>query len=92
MADMLLAYDADGAVIATLDFMVTRDDQGQVTGLVDFAAHAQAGGHLREIWEVDRAVRSAVSRKTSRTRPDGPGGAKGLLAACQDVHENLAEN
>jgi len=48
----LLAYDAAGKVIATLDHMVARDDQGNVTGLIDFAAHEAADGRLRDIWDV----------------------------------------
>ena len=60
MLTMLLAYDADGNVIATLDHMVSRDAQGKVTGLIDFAAHEATGGKLRDIWNVDNAVGSAT--------------------------------
>jgi hypothetical protein len=56
---MLLAYDAAGNVIATLDHLVARDADGNVTGLVDFEAHEQAGG-LRDIWNVDDATGSAT--------------------------------
>ncbi len=60
MLSMLIAYDAGGAVVATLDYMVARDDDGTVIGLIDFEAHEAAGGKLRDIWNVDRAVGSGT--------------------------------
>jgi hypothetical protein len=54
----LLAYDAAGDVVATLDYMVARDDDGNVVGLIDFAAHEDMGGRLRDIWEVGHAAGS----------------------------------
>ena len=48
----LLAYDAAGSVVATLDHMVARDNEGNVIGLIDFGAHEDAGGKLRDIWDV----------------------------------------
>ena len=56
MLTMMLAYDAAGEVVATLDYMVARDADGKVVGLVDFAAHEAAGGKLRDIWEVHGAT------------------------------------
>lgn len=56
----LLAYDADGNVVATLDHLVSRDDDGHVVGLVDFAAHEVAGGELTDIWRVEGAAGSGV--------------------------------
>lgn len=56
----LLAYDATGAVVATLGHMVARDDGGNVVGLVDFAAHEDAGGSLTDIWRVSNAVGSGT--------------------------------
>jgi len=58
MLSMLIAYDAAGDVIATLDHMVARDHDGDVIGLVDFAANEQAGTPLTDIWVVERAVGS----------------------------------
>jgi hypothetical protein len=46
----LLAWDADGNVIATLDDMVVKDDLGRVLGHVDFEAHEVAGKPLTDIW------------------------------------------
>ena len=56
----LLAYDAAGNVVATLDYMVARDDQGNATGLIDFAAHEAAGGRLRDIWDASNATGSGT--------------------------------
>jgi hypothetical protein len=49
----LLAYDADGNVVAWLSHMVARDETGKVIGLVDFAAHEAAGGNHTDIWRFD---------------------------------------
>lgn len=57
---MLLAYDVDGSVIATLDHLVAHDEHGEAIGLVDFEAHEVAGGKLRDIWEVSNAVGSGT--------------------------------
>ncbi|MGD0121098.1 MAG: hypothetical protein ABSC46_00885 [Candidatus Limnocylindrales bacterium] len=51
---MLLAYDADGNVVATLDYLLSQD------GGTDFKAHEAAGGKLRAIWEVSGAVGSGT--------------------------------
>jgi hypothetical protein len=60
MLSMLLGYDDDGNVVATLDYMVARDDAGRVIGLVDFSAHEAAGGELLDIWVAHRASGSKV--------------------------------
>lgn len=60
MISMLLAYDAAGNVVATQDHMVVRDEQGEVIGLIDFAAHEAAGGKLRDIWNQSNATGSAT--------------------------------
>ena len=57
---MLIAYDATGSVVGTLDYMVAQDGQGNVIGLIDFAAHEAAGGKLRDIWEVSGAAGSGT--------------------------------
>lgn len=56
----LIAYDAAGNIVATSDYMVARNDQGDVVGLVDFAAHEAAGGKLTDIWRNDRAIGSGT--------------------------------
>jgi hypothetical protein len=56
----LIAYDADGNVVATLDFMVARDADGRVIGLIDFEAWERSGRKLREVWEVGNAVGSGT--------------------------------
>lgn len=60
MLSMLIAYDAAGDVIATLDYALARDAGGNVIGLVDFEMHELAGGKLRDIWNVSGAVGSAT--------------------------------
>lgn len=60
MAAMLLAYDATGAVVATLDYCVARNADGAVVGLIDFEAHEESGGHLTDIWVVAGAVGSGT--------------------------------
>lgn len=44
---MLIAYDIDGNVMATLDYLVARDETGRAVGIVDFVALEDAGGRLR---------------------------------------------
>jgi hypothetical protein len=55
MLGMLIAYDAAGNVIATLDHLQARDRDGTPIGLVDFEGHEMAGGKLRAIWDVEGA-------------------------------------
>jgi hypothetical protein len=57
---MLLAYDAAGKVVATLDYVVQYDDDGVPLGLVDFSAHEEAGGEMTDAWTVSNAVGSKV--------------------------------
>lgn len=59
MLSMLIAYDPEGNIIATLDHLVARDKDGKPTGLVDFDAHEAAGGKLRDVWDVQGASGSA---------------------------------
>ena len=56
MIGPLLAYDATGNIVATLDSMVARDADGNVTGLIDFAAHEAADGEHTDIWSVSDAT------------------------------------
>lgn len=60
MLSMLIAYDAVGDVIATLDHMVARNDEGDVVGLLDFTAIEQAGTPLTDIWVVEHAAGSGT--------------------------------
>lgn len=66
MVGCLIAWDASGEVIATLDALVRYDGRGDPIGLVDFASAERSGPlRLREdgsagFWRVDRAVGSAT--------------------------------
>ena len=83
MIGMLLAYDAAGNVVATLDVMVQHADDGTPLGLVDFAAHEAAGGEHTEIWVVSNAIGSKIwpewlggRAHEFRVELEGPPGAK----------------
>lgn len=62
MIGSLIAYDTNGDVVATLDYVVRYDDspERRPLGLVDFASHEASGGRLRDIWHVSSAVGSGV--------------------------------
>lgn len=60
MLHQLIAWDADGNVVATLDHMVAKDEDGNVVGLIDFSRQEEQNGRLRDIWEVDKAVGSGT--------------------------------
>jgi hypothetical protein len=60
MLGMLLAYDAAGNIVGTLDYLVTHDAAGNLVGLVDFEAHEVAGGKLRDHWNVEGAAGSGA--------------------------------
>ena len=63
---MLLAWDRQGNVVATLDHMVARDEDGNVVGLIDFEAHELAGGAVREIADfqsLDASVPKGIAKK-----------------------------
>lgn len=71
MLGMLLAYDAVGNVLATLDYMVASNETGEVIGLVDCAAHEAAGGRLRDIWDAsvfDAPIPDAVRSEVAKVR------------------------
>ena len=57
---MLIAYDAAGDIVATLDHLVARDASGAAVGLVDFVAHEEAGGEHTDIWQDSDASGSKV--------------------------------
>lgn len=56
----LIAYDAIGKVVATLDHLVAHDEDGGVVGLVDFEAHERSGAALTDVWTVSSAVGSGT--------------------------------
>lgn len=60
MLKMLVAYDVDGNVVATLEHMVAKNDDGKVVGLVDFEAYEKSGESLTDIWVVSHAVGSGT--------------------------------
>jgi hypothetical protein len=84
---MLLAYDASGAVVATLDYLVRYDNDGNPVGIVDFAAHEDADGENTDVWRVENAVGSKVwpewiggRAHDFRVELDGPPGRKRIAA------------
>lgn len=68
MLSMLIAYDATGNVIATLDYLVQYAADGAPIGLADFEVHEAAGGDMTDIWNVAGA-------KGSKVWPEWLGGA-----------------
>lgn len=58
MLGMLLAYDSDGHVVGTLDYLVQYGDDGEPLGLVDFATHELDGGEMTDVWTVSNATGS----------------------------------
>jgi len=55
----LIAYDAAGNVVATLDHLVARSETGKVIGLVDFGAQEEEG-ELLQVWNVHGAKGSGT--------------------------------
>ena len=87
MFAMLIAYDMGGNVVATLDHVTARDDEGNVTGLVDFGAHEDAGGDMTDVWIVEGAKGSKVwpewlgaRAHEFRVELEGPAGRKRIAA------------
>ncbi len=63
MLSMLVAYDAAGEVVATLDYVVQYDEtkpDRPPLGLVDFETQEIAGASLSEVWNVSNAVGSGT--------------------------------
>jgi len=56
----LVAWNADGEVVGTLEHLVARDTEGNAVGLVDFEAHESAGGSLKDVWVHSNAVGSGT--------------------------------
>lgn len=93
MLTMLVAYDADGDVVATLDHLVATDEAGYVIGLVDFDAHELTGGELTDVWQVAGAVGSKTWPEwiggrvyDFRVELTGPPGAKRISALVHVGH------
>jgi hypothetical protein len=63
---MVLAYDAAGNVVATLDYVTAKDKHGDVVGLIDFTTQ-EVHGELLDVWRVEPA-------KGSGTWPEWLGG------------------
>lgn len=85
--ESLIAYDADGNVVATLDYMVSTDEDGKVVGLIDFASHEASGGQHTDYWLAGDAKGSKVwpewlgsQAHAFRVELDGPPGNKRLVA------------
>jgi len=73
---MLVAYDAAGNIIMTLDSLVGLDADGKAIGLVDFAAHEEAGGEFLDVWSVEQETSGVVTpAKGSKVWPEWLGGA-----------------
>lgn len=60
MLSMIMAYDADGNVIATLDYLVQYDKDGNVIGLVDFEKQESSDNGLLGVWNVEGAKGSGT--------------------------------
>jgi hypothetical protein len=75
----LIAYDENGKVVATLDYILSRDENGVANGVIDFEAYEATGAKLRDLWNVSNAVGSA-------TWPEYLGGA------AHDFKVELDEN
>lgn len=87
MLSMLVAYDAEGNIVASLAHMVAKNELDEVIGLIDFDAHEKAGGEMTDVWKVDNAVGSKTWPEWIGTRShdfkvelDGPPGRKRIKA------------
>lgn len=87
---MLIAYDDDGNIVGTLDYMNRYDPDG-TPHPVDFEAHAD---DLLAVWKVGSATGSKVwpgtikRPKEWRVEKAGPDGAKHIAAL---VHKETGE-
>lgn len=84
---MLIAYDAAGEVVATLDFLVLMGPKGDPYGTVDFEAHELAGGEMTDVWVVEHASGSktwpewiGMRAHDFRIELEGPPGHKRIAA------------
>lgn len=77
---MLVAYDVDGNIIATQDYRTVYDDDDNPLGMVDYAAHEEAGGEMTDLWTVVQREGQGPSMvetpaKGSKVWPEWIGGA-----------------
>lgn len=98
MLSMLLAYDASGKVIATLDYLVSYAADGVPLGFIDFEAHETAGGEMTDIWTVSNAAGSKVwpewlggRAHEFRVELAGPPGAKHITALVHKMSSHRRE-
>jgi hypothetical protein len=98
MLSMLVAFDAAGDVVAQLDYMVRYAEDGTPLGVLDFEAHEQTGGQLRDVWNVSTAVGSATwpewlgpAALHFRVELDGPPGQKRITALVHKVSGHRRE-
>jgi hypothetical protein len=92
---MLIAYDDNYNVIGTMDHCVLYDEDKKPIGLVDFAAHEEAGGDNLAIWNVNGEIdgQPFVARGSKvwpeylgarahefKVELEGPAGAKRIAA------------
>lgn len=91
---MLLAYDADGNVIATLDYAIALNPDKSPRGVVDFGEQEESGLEHTAIWQVSAAVGSKFwpewigsAAHQFRVELEGPAGRKRIAAL---VHRESA--
>lgn len=60
MLSMMIAYDADGTPIATLELLIHYDENGDPIGVIDFGAYEAAGEPLTDLWGIPGAVGSST--------------------------------
>lgn len=73
---VLVAYDDNGNIVATRDWQVSYDESGRPVGIVDFAAHEEAGGEALDIWSVSQVIDGAAPTpvRGSKVWPEYLGG------------------
>ena len=89
---MLLAYDSQGQIVATLNYMVAKDEAGRVVGVIDFDAHERAGGEMTQVWHHEGATGSKTwpewiggRAHDFRVELAGPAGNKRIAALVHKV-------
>lgn len=86
MLSMLLAYDDEGNIIETLDWMTITDEEGNVIGAYNFDAIELAGEEMTQLWRHEGAAGSKVwpewidRPKDFRVEKEGPPGHKRAVA------------
>jgi hypothetical protein len=93
MLSMLVAYDAEGNIVGTLDYMVAQDDDGNAIGLYDFEA-IEEEGPLTRVWVVENAVGSGtwpewIGGRAHEFKVERAGGKISALVHKQSGHRRL---